>query len=199
MHTQPPQAETALSITARWLWAFSATLAVALLISATVGLPLLASVATGAATTPGRVHERSAELSRQIAALEARRLMLVHPLSGSLYGTLLAERTQDRAWRVALNAVQQLAATFPADDGGAAVQITQIQLENDSGSLVLNGTVRGVGTRSMTVLAQFSEALQTLPNIETVQSPRFQRELDPNGPYSPFMIHLLLQRESATL
>ena len=58
----------------------------------------------------------------------------------------------------------------------------------------ISGDVRNVGLRSMTVLAQFVDAVASLPSVASVQRPVFTREKDEDvGFHSPFTFHITLQ------
>lgn len=78
--------------------------------------------------------------------------------------------------------------------GDGAVVISDSEYDPVQKTLRLRGDVHGVGSRSMTVLAAFADALGALPTVESVSAPSFTR-LDDGaaGPHSPFDIVLTLQ------
>ena len=75
-----------------------------------------------------------------------------------------------------------------------AVHVSHFSYEPVPGTLKVEGDVRFVGPRSMTVLAQFIENVQAHAGVASMTMPRFVREENPgSGPHSPFTVTVTLQ------
>lgn len=74
------------------------------------------------------------------------------------------------------------------------VHWTALRYDPEGKSLVLQGDIRNVSTRSMTVLAEFAQSLKDLPFVASATTPSFTREEDPViGMHSPFTVTLSLR------
>lgn len=70
----------------------------------------------------------------------------------------------------------------------SAVSVEQLRVNANEGVLEIRGRTGNVGPRSMTILAQFTDALSHVPFIASLEHPTFTREKDVSGFFSPFFI-----------
>ena len=78
-------------------------------------------------------------------------------------------------------------------ENNKAINISSMKFDQEELSLEVEGKVQNVGPRSMTVLAQFIDAVQEAEWVSDISPPKFTREHDDeNGFYSPFVFTILL-------
>lgn len=171
---------------------FGLVLTGALALSRTYLLPLLTRVhVQGDVLGADQLAETEQRLNDDLAQAEARRAQLVRPVQDARYDTL---KEYKRALLTPL-VVQTFLATLlaeadPALDG---IVFDHIRVDATTGDVRVHGDVRGIGSRSMTVLAQFVDALRAHPQVHALQTPPFTREEDPVlGFHSPFSFAFVL-------
>ncbi len=132
-------------------------------------------------------------LDAQILALEQQRNAFLQPANGGLYEqlkALKADRVRFQQLRAAINTAKT--SVFPSRSD--VVFINHFTFDSDKGIAEIQGDVRNVGSRSMTVLAAFTEAVKQIPIVQHVQTSRFTRlEHADHTFYSPFTISLTLR------
>ncbi|MBM3227570.1 hypothetical protein FJZ27_01750 [Candidatus Peribacteria bacterium] len=168
---------------------FSAVFSGALIISRILVLPMLTAVEVQGEMRDIPSLQSQAEVLRgEVTALEGRRNEDVLPLSGTPYRSLVDAKIGEIHPMDFLRSVRATAHAATPDHGGAIV-ITSMTYGD--GEAAISGDVSGVGLSSMTVLAQFLEALRTDERVVRVTPPAFTRLQDPRiGPHSPFTITL---------
>jgi hypothetical protein len=133
------------------------------------------------------------KLKAQIASAETKRNLIVMPVNDADYDTL---KRRSICYLPLEDLTAEIAKTAKAV-GENAVVFSAAQLASD-GTLVLEGDVRNVGPRSMTVLARLTEDLRALPLVAEVATPVFNREKDPLiGFLSPFRFVITLTPSDA--
>lgn len=163
---------------------FSSVFAFLLVLSQVLLLPQLTRLPIAGTVIDVRsVPAYHKELRHEVEELEAKRDSLVFPQYSALYTALSSERELKPSLRTVLHTLEDLAHQI-VPGNASAVQIQKIELH---GSTVhMEGVVQGVGTRSTTVLAQFTEAIRQLSEVESVTPPAFTREGSPGAFFSPF-------------
>ena len=135
----------------------------------------------------------TSDLNAQILTLEDERKTFLLPVNNALYErlkTLKESRSGFQALRSNLNRIMKT--MFP--DRSDVFAIADFSFDAEGNSARLRGEIHNVGPRSMTVLAQFVEAIQALPFVTEVQTDGYTRqESDAYGFYSPFTLHIQLQ------
>jgi len=135
----------------------------------------------------------TSDLNAQILTLQDERKSFLLPVNNALYErlkTLKESRSSFQILRSNLNRIMKT--MFPDQD--TVFAIADFTFDADSSSARIRGEIRNVGPRSMTVLAQFVEAIHTLPFVTDVKTDGYTRqENDAYGFYSPFTLHIDLQ------
>ncbi len=157
-------------------------------------LPTLTAVEVGGETRDAAALEaEAAALRSSLQDLEQERDSDMLPLGGTQYRSLADAKITAVAPVDIMHSIGDIAsAVVPGNP--KAVHLSRFVYAPGDHSITLSGDVRGVGPSSMTVLAQFTEALRTSPRISAVVAPSFTRLQDPTvGPHSPFTISLTLR------
>lgn len=171
---------------------FSLALCGLLLLSSVLLLPRLTQFAVdGTDATPIDIADHVRGLRAQLIELEQKRDLLVLPELDPDYEDL-RERKRSRMNLSDVRAeLLQAAAKLPNADH--AVALARFSYDAEMRSVEVTGNVRNVGTRSMTVLASYSDAVAALPFVAEFQRPVYTREGDEqNGFHSPFTFRFLL-------
>lgn len=122
------------------------------------------------------------DLEHQITELEAQRDALTVPLRDPLY---IAARAHGRMY-VMLEDVENLLSSVLSDTSYSENVVFQT-IDIDRNMVTIVGDVRGVGPSSITVLAEFVDALSASDEVTNVIAPPFTRVDDPViGIHSPF-------------
>lgn len=131
-------------------------------------------------------------LEEKIRALEDKRDALLLPVHDPLYTALRDERmSQMMPERLR----QELLSIASVSTGRAdAVAIRKFGVNFGARTVHIEGVVQNVGVQSMTVLAQYVEALESAPFVASLTRPVFTREEEPKGTFSsPFAIDIVLK------
>ena len=170
---------------------FSGALALLLLLSWLFVLPHFTRFQVG-----GRLLGASAisaygqELNGSIRTLETERARLVIPMHDVRYQALSTER----AGRIQTDAIRSAilgVATAVADP--QTIILTSVTYDLRRSAVHVEGEVRTAGPRSMTVLAQFAEALGSAPFTASLTPPVYARQEGPSGTFhSPFSLDIVL-------
>ncbi len=173
---------------------FTGVLLVGLLVSRLFIIPLFTHVELAGSTYDvSSLRNYYNELSQEVAKKEAERNSLIFPVQMEEYVALRDAKHDQLNFSELRSAVENAAQQFESE-GKAAVAFSSWKYDADANSLIVGGMVRNVGSRSMTVLAQFAEALQELPFASSVSQPQYTRLDDSRfGPYSPFNFEITLQ------
>jgi len=138
-----------------------------------------------------RAHHVSLQAS--ILESEQERDVLIFPVHDDLYQSLVKEKHLQPDSVELLKRVQNIADQF-TNNGTRRVFLNSLEVHGSDRSVVLNGDVRNAGPRSMTLLAQFVEALRALPVVQELSNPQFKRQVNADGSYkSPFTISIILR------
>ncbi|MDD4319216.1 MAG: hypothetical protein PHW10_02750 [Candidatus Peribacteraceae bacterium] len=167
---------------------FSLVLFVLLSLSYALLLPLFTRVQVGGTPRDATgVRAYQSALAADILALERERDTSVLPLLDPAHETLKGSRRSLPSFEELREDIRRLAAALvPEPD---AIHIEALRLRVADRVLEIEGDVRNVGPRSMTVLARFTDELARLPGIASVDSPVFERREDPGtGMHSPFLL-----------
>lgn len=133
-------------------------------------------------------------LQERISVKQEQRNQLVLPMEGTDYQSLADWKQGQYSLNFLLSSISQLAKGIPAKEGKAAVFINSIEYFPIDKVVEVSGDVRNVGPRSMTVLAQFVESLQSESFVKNIRHPTFTRIEKPNlGFVSPFNLAISLQ------
>lgn len=174
---------------------FLTVLTAVLLISRWMLLPQWTQVSiAGKLLGPEEADAYKTMLETEVDVREASRLAIVLPIRDQDYTTLRDRRTAMPELHEIREQMVEAARRGSPEDAPDAVQINSVMFNADARTLTIGGDVGGVGPRSMTVLAYFTEVLGAIPFVETVTPPAFDRIEDPKaGFYSPFSITLTLK------
>ena len=172
---------------------FSAVLVSLLTLSWLLVLPYLTQVEIGQSVHSST--ELSAYYSKVQADLmqaESEREASMVPLHQTPYRTLVDSVHSEPLVSDLLDIISQEAAQL-VPGRSDIVQVASFSYERENRSLVLTGDVRGIGPRSMTVLARFIDGLDRHTRLSVVDRPQLRRADDPHiGFHSPFEITLLV-------
>ena len=173
---------------------FSFVLAGALLASRTFLLPKLTHVkVAGEERDIQEIRAYHKRLVAQLSDAEEQRMDLMFPIQNEQYRALLAAKQRAPDFLALKDRLQNVAQQF-ADGGTQSIFFSDMRLRERERLLEVTGEVRNVGQRSMTVLAQFVEAVHALPIVADVQNPRFTRSSSAEkGDFSPFTIRITLR------
>lgn len=164
---------------------FSGSLCFLLLLSWMFLLPAFTSVQRpdGVAMTPWDIAAYTKNLTADLADAEAHRITLVRAVNDVGYRALVDARAQTLS-PLALEQELRLVAARLGEQEGVFV-FSSITIKDDT--VIVEGDVRNVQTRSLTVLAAFIDTIESLPFIHDLQKPTFVRETLPDGAvHSPF-------------
>jgi|GEM_PF-839380 len=164
---------------------FSSSLCLLLFLSWMFLLPKFTGVQRpdGVSMTPRGIAAYTQKLSADLADAQEHRTTLVRAVDDEGYRALVDARTK----------------TFSSLDIERELRLTAARLSEEDGTIVFSsitvkgvqvaveGDVRNVGTRSLTILAAFIDSLGGLSFISNLQRPAFARETLPDGSmHSPF-------------
>ena len=132
------------------------------------------------------------DLQANVLKMEDVRRELVTPLRSGLYGAAKEFKSSVNDPLSLRSQIFEIAADLVPDQNDV-IDINILRLNLSKGTLHLEGAVQNAGPRSMTILAQFVEALKELKWVSDVNLPRFTREYDiEKGYFSPFVFQLKL-------
>ncbi len=186
------QSHTLFGRIAEPLLLFSLALSGLLLLSSIFLLPRLTRFAVeGTNVSPVDIAAHVRQLRADLSSLESKRNHLVLPELDPAYNMLKEQkRTSMNLSDVRTELLQAAAKLSNADH---AVFLTHFSSETTTHTITVTGDVRNVGTRSMTVLAGYVDAVAALPFVTHLERPAFTREGDEKtGLHSPFMFHFIL-------
>jgi hypothetical protein len=166
------------------LW-FSGSLCALLFLSWMFILPRFTGVARpdGTVMSPRAVSAYTKKLTAEILEAEKHRTMLVRAVNDEGYRALVDARAAAVSPLDIEQELRQAAARLGEREAG--IVFTMIDI--DGAQVTVEGDVRNAGTRSMTVLAAFIDAVAQLPMITDFERPAFTRETLPDGSmHSPF-------------
>lgn len=134
-----------------------------------------------------------ADLSQQISSLKEKRSVYLSPVQNDVYSRLKAEKNDRLKFQHIRTEVRE--ATLRLVSGRSdIVAFSSFQFNAAKKTVELRGEIHNVGTRSMTVLAQFIEEIDRIPAIVHIDASRFTREERTKGVfYSPFTIRFTIQ------
>jgi hypothetical protein len=136
------------------------------------------------------VQEYHDDIKQEILVLEDERNQLITPVYDERHINLVQQKQHTYSFYQMKRLIENAAYTLIPDTHNV-VNIFALHLDQETQIISLRGEVTNVGPRSMTVLAQFIDALDVLPFVSSVTQPSFTREEDPDrGFYSPFAITL---------
>ncbi len=186
-------AATALSRAACPFFLFAACLTLLLFLSWNMLLPRFAKVeVSGKDWNAEELASHRSLLTASILQSERRRRSSVLSVDDDQYQALKAARTEPLSLERVTAEIEAQAALAAGSD--AKILLQSVEYDIAQQSVVATGDVRGVGPRSMTVLASFTEILAKSALIESLDPPRFERRDDAGiGPHSPFIITLRLR------
>lgn len=172
---------------------FACVLTGSLVLSALVLLPRLTAL-----EVEGSTHDLPSlrayhmELEQRIAEAETRRDQLILPIHDPLYTALKEQKRAVPSFLTVREALREIAGAVVKQND--AVHIAHMRYRLPERRVEVDGDIRFIGPRSMTVLAQFVEELSDMPEVALVEPPRFVREDDPViGPHSPFSFSFILR------
>lgn len=133
------------------------------------------------------------ELEAQILTLEDQRSMFLRPVEHDLYQRLKALQKERLGYQKLRSDLKTAIATLIPNQKNA-VQISGFYYNGALHTAEIRGRVHNVGPRSMTVLAQFVEEIDRIPEVIKIESSRYTREeTEDRQFYSPFTIRLTIR------
>lgn len=136
----------------------------------------------------------TASLQQEVDTLQERQEEIIRPVQSALYNRYIVQKHAMPLASVWLQQLQELAGSFTANDTPVVI-VQDITIEQIEAGYIatVSGTVQNVGFNTNTVLAQFTEAIGNMPQVDTVQSGRFKRVAQGDNTYvSPFTITISL-------
>ena len=174
------------------LFLFSFILFCFLLLSWAFVLPYISQVRMGGERTSVReLQSYHRELTDRLRDAEDARERIVLPIFDSLYLELRSKKLAMPSFLRVYEEVR-LVALQVVPDVSDAVTVERFHFVADTGVLEIYGRTGHVGPRSMTVLAQFTDALLQSSFIASLNQPAFTRQEDASGFFSPFLIRAQL-------
>jgi ABC-type transporter Mla MlaB component len=171
---------------------FSAVLTLLLIASDWYLLPRLTRVeVTGSVLDASGLQERKNELAERIAGLEEKRERFALAIHDAAYDALKERKLSLESFLDLQSLVRETAAGVT--DQADAVHISGFDYRPEQKNVRITGDVRHVDSRSMTVLAEFVDALRAQGFVASVETPPFTRADGPDGPHSPFAFSLTLR------
>lgn len=164
---------------------FSGSLFSLLLLSWIFLLPKFTNVERpdGTAMTPSSIAVYTRTLSANVLEAEKHRTMLVRAVNDETYRRLIDARAASLTPLDIEQYLRQAAARLGEREAG----ITFSRIVVDQHIVTVEGDIRNVGTRSMTVLAAFIDSVAELSIVSDFKRPAFTREILPDGSmHSPF-------------
>ena len=164
---------------------FSGVLSLLLVCSGIFLLPRFTSFfVEGKRLSPKEMVQHERTLRAKVLAMEQERTRLALPFIDATYEALkMKKRAQPSILTLRMDLLRARTHTGAAE----AIVIDDIALDALSGRVTVTGDVRGIGPRSMTVLAAFTEEVEKLPSVTALQPPAFSRAEDEAGNiHSPF-------------
>lgn len=138
--------------------------------------------ADGTALSPRAIAQYEQRLAADLLTREEERIKLILPVQDDAFDAL-KERKRDMSFLTLRDQLKQAAGRL----GEAGDAIVLLHVSMDGNRVKLEGDVRNVGTRSMTVLAAYVEEIERLPFVADLTKPSFTREQLPDGGFrSPF-------------
>lgn len=206
MHTNPAAAYGPLKLReilhriALPLLLFLAVLTGVLMLSWWMLLPRWTQVnIAGSVMGPREATEYLKTLEADVEAREKSRLAVVIPVRDELYAALRDVRASLPEMETLRQTITDAARRGSPEDVPNAVAVDAVAFHADNRTLTVSGAVGGVGPRSITVLAYFTDILRQLPFAESVTPPEFGRVEDEKaGFYSPFTITIALKNTSVS-
>lgn len=185
-HNRAPQPLSAiLERVALPLLLFSGSLCLLLVMSWSFVLPKFTGVQRpdGTVMSPRAVAAYTKQLTAEIMVAEEERTMLLRAVDDEQYRALV----DTRAAQLSVSDIEEQLRQAAARLGEREAGIVFTTLAIDGAHVTVEGDVRNAGTRSMTVLAAFIDAVVQLPMVKNVERPAFTRETLPDGSmHSPF-------------
>jgi hypothetical protein len=151
---------------------------------------LLTIEVSGVAHRMGDLQGYRAELQTKILTAEEARQQALRAVQSPQYQALLDARvTAPSSFQIR----EQIDETIRKLDDRNAVHIQQFSFTPGTREVQISGEVRGVGPRSMTVLAAWVDVLRSAAFVRDFRGPEFTRAAsETNGPYSPFTMSWIL-------
>ena len=176
---------------------FAGTTSVMLILSWFLFLPAMMQLPLEGRSIPsGNFHQYIQDLQGRIRVAANRRDELINPVRDPLYAQLRTEKYSYLLLPSLYSEIQQVAGIV-AEGRNDVVLLRSVQFRRGERTLLLEGEVRNVGPRSMTILAQFVDHLRTLSSITSIDPLTFRREHDvTKGFTSPFNLILRLSLPS---
>ena len=179
------------------LFLFSASLMTLLIFSWLFVLPHFTQFGVGDKELPASaIAGYKEELTREVRAAEERRDAFLLPARNKDYAALKQLRGGRPDFFEVRADLLSIAALLGAKPD--VITLSLIDMDEKTGIVRLTGDVRNVGPRSMTVLAQFVEALRDAPFVTNLTPPAYVREGESKEKfYSPFSLEFSLSIPSA--
>lgn len=171
---------------------FAAILFGLLLLSYVLLLPRFTNLhrPDGTALSPRAIARYKHALAADLATAEEERIRLVLPINDKTFDEL-KERKRALTFVELREELLQAAARIGETD--AVLSLAHLAIDGDA--VTVEGDVRNVGTRSMTVLAAYVEEVAGLPFVLDLERPSFTRERQSDGSFrSPFVLRFRLIR-----
>ncbi len=170
---------------------FAAVLVGLLTLSSLVLLPRLARVEVGGEVRDAHaMTTRLSTLRAELITAEGKRQDLILAIRDPQYLGLKEVRAGHTSLEQVRSQLQEIAASTVSQVD--AIHFSGFAYSLQRGTVTVRGDVRFVGSRSMTVLAEFIENLRTSGHFTSVSTPSFVREDGTEGPHSPFTLTLTL-------
>ncbi|MDA1209038.1 MAG: hypothetical protein O2904_03325 [bacterium] len=176
------------------LFIFSAVLLGTLTFSWLSLLPELTTVeVAGEMRDAKSLQSYHASLTAQISDAQEQRNALILPMEGTQFRALTELKHMQFPLFTLQTEIEKVATRVRVEDEKRAVYLSVLQYSPEENTVDFSGSVRNVGPRSMTVLAQFVEELRSMDFVADLVSPSFTRNQNEDGSfYSPFHIQITL-------
>lgn len=193
IHTARPGLSTILWRISWPFFLFSFLFASLMAVSWTFLLPRYTQIDVGGTLrNAAQVKAYRLDLAAQITQKEEQRRQLVLAVHNPQYESLKEHRRERVPLDELRKALKEHGTTITGKED--VVHWGAFTYDPEAKTLRVRGEIRNSGTRSMTVLAQFSQSFTTLPFVAGATTPAFTREEDPKtGFRSPFDITLTLR------
>lgn len=169
---------------------FSCVLFCFLFLSWILILPYLSQVRMGDERRSIRdLQSYHRELTERLQRAEDSREDLVFPIHDPIYSELRSKKLIMPSLAQLMDEIRMILAGI-VPDVPDAIHLERWHVDAEKNVLSLRGRIHNVGPRSMTVLAQMTDALRESSLIASLEEPAFARVEDADGFFSPFVIRM---------
>lgn len=140
-----------------------------------------------------QLREYHSDLQAQISSLEGKRGTFLRPVNHRVYSRIQSLKTRRSVFQSLRSDVNHAMMTLVPGKKNV-VLLSHFSFDARTRKAEIRGRIANVGPRSMTVLAQFIEAIDRIPEVLDIERSRYTRVQHDDGSFSsPFTIVLTVR------